>query len=174
MSTKKTPGRSEAQRASEAPRYWLMKSEPDVFSIDDLAQKKRSPWDGVRNFQARNHMRAMRVGDVVLFYHSSCEPKGVVGVARVEREAYPDHTQFDPKSDHFDERSTKDAPRWDMVDVAFVEKLPSIVTLEAMKSDAALRGMLVTQRGSRLSVQPVEPAHAHRVLALGGSELHLR
>jgi predicted RNA-binding protein with PUA-like domain len=155
--------------AQTSPRWWLMKTEPDVFSIDDLAKKKRAPWDGVRNFQARNHMAAMKAGDMVLFYHSSTEPKGVVGVARVVREAYPDHTQFDPKSDHYDPKSKPDAPRWSMVDVEFVEKLGTTVTLDAMKADPKLAGMLVTRRGMRLSVQPVETAHAARVLAVAGS-----
>jgi predicted RNA-binding protein with PUA-like domain len=154
-------------------RFWLMKTEPDVFSIDDLIAKKRAPWDGVRNFQARNHMRGMHVGDLVLFYHSSCEPKGVAGIARVVREAYPDHTQFDPKSDHYDAASKKDDPRWDMVDVEPVEKFREVVTLEAMKADAKLDGMLVIRRGMRLSVQPVEAKHAARVAEMAGAKTRL-
>ncbi len=156
--------------AAQPPCFWLMKTEPNVFGIDDLARMKRSPWDGVRNFQARNHMREMQVGDLVLFYHSSSEPKGVVGLARIVRTAYPDHTQFDPKSDHYDASSKQEDPRWSMVDVEFVEKLAGPVTLEAMKNDPALDGMLVTRRGMRLSVQPVETRHAQRVLALGKSK----
>jgi predicted RNA-binding protein with PUA-like domain len=144
-----------------------MKSEPDAYSIDHLARAGRGPWDGVRNYQARNHMRDMRVGDLVLFYHSSTEPPGVAGIARVCREAYPDHTQFDPKHDHYDPKSKRDAPRWLMVDVEMVEKLPALVTLATLKADPALEGMLATQRGMRLSVQPVEKAHFLRVLKLG-------
>jgi predicted RNA-binding protein with PUA-like domain len=159
----KTDGRS----------YWLMKSEPEVYSIDTLAKKKTGPWDGVRNFQARNHMRAMKTGDLMLFYHSSCEPPGVAGIARICREAYPDHTQFDPKNDHYDPKSDRDDPRWSMVDVEFVEKLPEFVPLETLKSDAKLDGMLVARRGMRLSVQPVSAAHFKRVLELGRAKTRL-
>jgi predicted RNA-binding protein with PUA-like domain len=148
--------------------YWLMKSEPEVYSIDHLARAGRGPWDGVRNYQARNHMRAMHVGDLVLFYHSSTEPPGVAGVARVCREAYPDHTQFDREHDHYDPKSKPDDPRWSMVDLEFVEKLETLVTLATLKSDPALEGMLVARRGMRLSVQPVELKHFRRVLELGG------
>lgn len=155
--------------AKPARGYWLMKTEPDVYSIDDLSKKGRGSWDGVRNFQARNHMRAMKVDDLVLFYHSSTEPPGVAGVARVCREAYPDPTQFDPGSDHYDPKSPADSPRWDMVDVELVEKLPRYVPLETLKSDDKLEGMLVARRGMRLSVQPVSREHFRRVLALGGA-----
>ncbi|MFI5305808.1 MAG: EVE domain-containing protein [Polyangiales bacterium] len=160
--------------AKKSPRqYWLMKSEPEVYSIDHLIRAGRGPWDGVRNYQARNHMRQMREGDLVLFYHSSTEPPGVAGVARVVREAYPDHTQFDPKSDHYDPKSKRDDPRWSMVDLEAIEKLPSLVTLATLKVDRALEGMLVARRGMRLSVQPVEPAHFRRVLELGGAKTKL-
>lgn len=144
--------------------YWLMKSEPDAFSIDTLAKLGRSPWDGVRSYQARNHMQAMRVGDLALFYHSSTEDRGVVGLARVVREAYPDHTQFDPKSQYYDKGSKPEAPRWFMVDVEFVEKFPKLVSLEELKADAQLTDMLVVRRGMRLSVQPVEAKHMRRIL----------
>ena len=143
--------------------HWLMKSEPDAFSIDDLAKKKRAPWDGVRNFQARNNMRAMAVGDLVLFYHSSVVPPGAAGIARVCRAAYPDPTSWDRKSDYYDPRSTPEKPLWMMVDVEFVEKFPRLVTLDEMKADPRLAGMLVTRRGSRLSVQPVSAVHFARV-----------
>lgn len=156
-----------AKNASAKASFWLMKTEPDVYSIDDLASKGRGSWDGVRSFQARNHMRAMRVGDLVLFYHSSTEPPGVAGIARVCREAYPDHTQFDPKHDHYDPKSKRAEPRWDMVDVELVEKLPQFVTLAEIKADPALAAMLVVRRGMRLSVQPVERAHFAHVLKLG-------
>lgn len=144
--------------------YWLMKTEPEVFSIDHLAKMGRSPWDGVRSYQARNHMQAMRSGDLVLFYHSSTEDRGVVGLAQVVREAYPDHTQFDPKSKYFDKTAKKAEPRWFMVDVEFVEKFPKLLHLETMKADPQLTDMLVVKRGMRLSVQPVELKHMRRIL----------
>jgi predicted RNA-binding protein with PUA-like domain len=154
--------------------YWLMKTEPNVYSIDTLARTSPGPWDGVRNFQARNHMRAMHVGDWVLFYHSSCEPPGVAGLARVSREAYTDHTQFDPKNDHYDPKSKSTDPRWSMVDVEFVEKFAELVTLETLKTDRQLEGMLVAKRGMRLSVQPVSAAHFRRVLQLAGAKTRLK
>jgi predicted RNA-binding protein with PUA-like domain len=152
-------------------RYWLMKSEPEVFSIEALRRDGRTPWEGVRNYQARNHLRAMKLGDLVLFYHSSADPPGVAGVARVSREAYPDDAQFNPKSDYYDAHSKQDDPRWSMVDVEFVEVLPQFVPLDALKSDEKLDGMLVRQKGMRLSVQPVEAEHFKRVLRLGKSTL---
>jgi predicted RNA-binding protein with PUA-like domain len=152
--------------AKQAVRYWLMKSEPDVFSIDDLARDGTTPWEGVRNYQARNHMRSMSVGDLILFYHSSTTPPGVAGIGRVSREAYPDKTQFDPESEYFDPKSTKDDPRWSNVDVEMVEMLARLVTLEEIKTDAKLESMLVRRRGMRLSVQPVEKAHFEHVIAL--------
>lgn len=150
-------------------RYWLMKTEPDVYSIDHLARQGQGAWDGVRNFQARNHMRDMREGDLVLFYHSSIEPPGVVGLARVCGQARPDPTQFDPKDHHYDPKSKRDDPRWSLVDVEFVEKFPMFVTLDTMKADPALAGMLVVRRGMRLSVQPVERAHFVHVLRCAGA-----
>jgi predicted RNA-binding protein with PUA-like domain len=147
-------------------RYWLMKTEPDAFSISDLRRKKVAHWDGVRSFQARTQLQAMRVGDLALFYHSSTDPPGVVGLCRVVREAYPDHTQFQKKSKYYDPRAKKDAPRWFMVDVEFVEKFPAMVTLETIKADPALATMLVVRRGQRLSVQPVEAAHMQHILEL--------
>jgi predicted RNA-binding protein with PUA-like domain len=151
-----------------------MKSEPDVFSIDDLERIGREHWDGVRNYQARNHMQRMRTGDLVLFYHSSAKPPGVAGVARVCREAYPDHGQFDPRSKYHDPKATPEKPRWFMVDVEFVRKLKRLVTLDELKQDPALSGMLVVRRGMRLSVQPVEPQHFERVLHAGGISASLR
>lgn len=138
--------------------YWLMKTEPSAFSIDDLQKTGTECWDGVRNFQARNHLRAMRMGDLAFFYHSSEEPIGVAGVCDIVREAYPDHTQFDPASKYFDPRSTPERPRWYMVDVRFVEKFPRVLTLRELKEIPGLERMLVTQRGVRLSVQPVGDA----------------
>jgi len=148
------------------PKHWLMKSEPDVYSIDQLRREGRGSWDGVRNYQARNHMQSMKVGDLVLFYHSNADPPGVAGIARVCREAYPDPTQFDRKSEYHDPKATRAAPRWFMVDVEFVETLPRLVSLAELRDDAKLDGMLVTRRGMRLSVQPVEAAHFRRVCAL--------
>lgn len=150
--------------------YWLMKSEPDVYSIDDLARERRGRWEGVRNYQARNHLRAMQVGDLGLFYHSSTTPPGVAGLLRISGAADEDPTQFDAGSPYHDPKSTRAAPRWSLVDVEFVEKFPTLVTLEQLKRDPALAGMLVTRRGMRLSVQPVEDAHFRRVLQLAGAK----
>ena len=140
--------------------YWLFKSEPSEFSIDDLANKKgrREHWDGVRNYQARNFMRdKMRIGDLGFFYHSSCAQPAIVGIVRVVKEAYPDHTAFDPTDKHFDEKSDPDAPRWYMVDVAFVEKLQQPITLQALKAckNSSMRDFPLTRRGNRLSIMPV-------------------
>ena len=160
-----------AETTSDHPRplLWLMKSEPDVFSIGDLEREGSTPWDGVRNYQARNYMRdMMAIGDLVLFYHSNTSPPGVVGVARVVREAYPDPTAFDETSEVYDPKSSPAAPRWFLVDVGFVERWPRTVPLDELKADPALAEMLVVQRGQRLSIQPVEPVHFRHVLALGG------
>lgn len=137
-------------------KYWLMKSEPDVFSIDQLKVKKKSGWDGVRNYQARNFMRdEMSIGDMVLFYHSSCEVPGIAGLARVCKESHPDPTQYDSKSEYYDPKATKDNPRWFMVEVEFVEKFDRVVTLNEIKSKKELANMPVVQKGSRLSINPV-------------------
>jgi predicted RNA-binding protein with PUA-like domain len=148
--------------------YWLMKSEPDAFSIDDLARRGREHWDGVRSFQARNNMRAMKVGDRAFFYHSSTHPPGVAGISEIVREAYPDHTAWDPSSKYFDPSSNPEKPRWYMVDVAFVEKFPRLVTLEELKRTPGLEDMPVTQRGMRLSVQPVSETHWQIVVDMAG------
>ncbi len=143
-----------------AKNYWLMKSEPNTYSIADLQRDQKTCWEGVRNYQARNLMRDdMRVGDEVLFYHSSAKPAGVAGLARVCAAAYPDHTALDKKSKYYDEKATKDNPIWMMVDVEFVAAFPEIISLETIKSTAALSGILVAKRGMRLSVQPVEKKH---------------
>ncbi len=137
--------------------FWLMKSEPDEFSIDDLARgpKKGSPWTGVRNYQARNFMRDhMQVGDGVLFYHSSCEVPGIAGIARVARRAYPDATQFDRKSKYYDAASKREAPRWAHVDVAFVQKT-RLMPLDELRGYPELAEMVVLKRGNRLSITPV-------------------
>ena len=135
--------------------YWLIKTEPGTYSIDDLERDGRTPWDGVRNPRARNYMKEMKEGDLVIFYHSSAEPPGAAGIAKVVREAYPDPSQFDKKSKYYDEQSKADAPRWWLVDVGFVEKLERLVSLHEIKAEAALANMVLVNN-SRLSVQPVE------------------
>jgi predicted RNA-binding protein with PUA-like domain len=150
-----------------ANRYWLLKSEPDVFSIDDLESEGSTPWDGVRNYQARNNMRAMKAGDEVLYYHSNAKPPCVVGIARVCREAYADPTQFDPKSHYYDPKSDPDDPRWSLVDVEFVARLPRMVTLEKVKGERDLADMELLRYG-RLSVQSVTPEQFERVKEMGG------
>lgn len=157
-----------ATEGSAAPGYWLMKSEPDEFSIDDLARRGVEPWSGVRNYQARNYLRdQMRIGDRVLFYHSSCAEPAVVGLARVASAARPDPTQFDPESPYHDPRSTRDAPRWYLVDVAFERRLRRPVTLATLRRHAgALAGLPLLARGNRLSVMPVAPAHFDLIVAL--------
>ena len=150
-----------------AKSYWLMKSEPETYSIDDLERDGRTHWDGVRNYKARNHMRAMKVGDGVLFYHSNQTPPAVVGIAREVREAYPDPAQFDRKSKYYDEKSTREKPRWDMVDVAFVAKAKQPVGLPEIKAEKALEDMQLVRYG-RLSVQSVEKAEFERVKKMAG------
>jgi len=148
-------------------KFWLMKSEPDVFSIDMLQIKKKSGWDGVRNYQARNYMRDdMKIGDMVLFYHSSCEIPGIAGLARVSLNSIPDPTQFDPKSDYFDPKATKDNPRWFMVEVEFVEKFINVITLLTLKKMTALENMPLVQKGSRLSINPVTNEEYETILRL--------
>ena len=145
-------------------RYWLMKSEPEVYSIDDLARDGTTSWSGVRNYQARNFMRDdMKIGDLVLFYHSNAEPPGVAGIAKVVRTAHPDLTALDPRSPYHDLKATPENPIWQMVDVGFVAAFKRIVSLDELRADPALAGMLVIKRGMRLSVQPVDPAHFKRV-----------
>lgn len=150
-------------------KYWLMKSEPDVFSIEQLKKDKTTWWEGVRNYQARNFMKEMQIGDEVLFYHSNAEPSGVAGIAKVSKLAEPDGGQFDKKSEYYDPKATKEKPIWFCVQVAFDEKFPEVVSLVDLKANEKLDGMLVVQKGSRLSVQPVEKKHFDIVkkMALG-------
>jgi len=150
-------------------RCWLVKSEPETFSIDDLAASPRrmTSWDGVRNYQARNFMRAMAVGDRVFFYHSNADPPAVVGIAEVSRTAYPDDTQFDKSGDHYDPDSLPDAPRWDMVDIRFLEKFDQAVSLDRLRKEPRLKGMTLLKKGSRLSVQPVTPSEWDIIVKLG-------
>lgn len=151
-------------------RCWLMKSEPNRYSIDDLARDGHTHWDGVRNYQARNLMREMAVGDRVLFYHSSANPPGVAGLARVVREAYPDLSAQDPDSHYYDEKATPEDPRWYMVDIEFVERLSEFVPLADLKDAPGLGEMVVTKR-SRLSVQPVTPGEYSIVRRMGGKDV---
>lgn len=152
--------------------YWLMKSEPDVFSIDDLKKSKNmtSGWDGVRNYQARNFMRDdMRKGDLVLFYHSNAKPPGVAGIAEIVQESHPDHTQFDQNSEYYAARATKEKPIWFMVAVKFKEKFSRLVSIQELKEQKELDGFQLLQRGSRLSILPVSKKHWDHILKLGRS-----
>jgi predicted RNA-binding protein with PUA-like domain len=147
-------------------RYWLLKSEPDVYSIDDLARDGTTHWDSIRNFQARNFLRDdMRPGDRAFFYHSSAKPPGVAGIVEIAGEGYPDPSARDPKSDYYDAAATDADPRWYMVDVRFVRKFDSLVSLDALKANPALADMVLLQR-SRLSVQPVEKKHFDAIVAM--------
>ncbi len=152
--------------------YWLMKSEPNEYSIDDLATETKGyeHWDGVRNYQARNFMRQMKVGDKVFFYHSNTKVPGIVGIAEVVREAYPDHTQFDPENSHYDPKSKPENPRWDMVDIKFVRKLDRIIPLTELKSRPELMDMPLVRKGNRLSVMPVTPEQWDFILSLEKQE----
>ena len=137
-------------------RHWLMKSEPGSYSIDDLERDGKTFWDGVRNYQARNFMRDdMKLGDLAFFYHSGAEPPSIAGIMEIVKEGYPDHTQFDPDSKYFDPKASPDNPRWVMVDVKFVKKFDKTIPLSELKETAGLEEMMVTKRGSRLSIQPV-------------------
>jgi predicted RNA-binding protein with PUA-like domain len=150
-------------------KYWLMKTEPEMFGIDDLAARptQTEPWDGVRNYQARNMMRDdMRVGDGVFFYHSNCKEPGIVGIARVARAAYPDLTELDPDSKYYDPKATTDKPRWFRVDVKFERKFKQTIGLQALKTYPQLEGMVVLSRGSRLSITQVSEEHWRFILGL--------
>ena len=149
--------------------YWLMKSEPDVFGIDHLIAmpNKTEHWDGVRNYQARNMMRdQMKKGDLVFFYHSNCKEPGIVGIAKVVKEGYPDHTAFDPESKYYDPKSDPDNPRWYMVDIQHKRKLKRTITLQELKQHPQLEGMALLRKGNRLSVMPVEKKHWNYILGL--------
>lgn len=148
---------------------WLIKSEPDVFSIEDLAKVAQEPWSGVRNYQARNYMwKEMKVGDLALFYHSNAKPPGIAGIAKVASAPYPDPTQFDKKSEYFDPAATEEKPRWYLVDFEHVATFKELLPLETLKSDNILSEMLVCQKGTRLSITPVEKKHFARILKLAG------
>ena len=151
--------------------HWLIKSEPDVFSIEDLERVGREPWTGVRNYQARNFMwREMKPGDLALFYHSNAKPSGIAGIAKVVGSPYPDPTQFDAKSEYLDSKSTRENPRWWLVDFEFVDSFSEIIPLDTLKQDAELCEMMVCQRGTRLSINPVSAKHFKRACKLGGGK----
>ena len=149
-------------------RYWLIKSEPDAYSIDDLKRDGKTPWTGVRNYQARNFMRdQMKPGDRAFYYHSNCEAPGIVGIAEVASIAYPDETQFDRKSKYYDETATREAPRWLHVDFRFVKKIGP-VALDELRRHEALAHMRILARGNRLSITPVDPAEWDYIVKLAG------
>ena len=151
--------------------YWLMKSEPDAFSIDDLYRRPNQTehWDGVRNYQARNMMRDdMKIGDQIFFYHSNCKLPGIVGIAEVVKESYPDFTAFDPKDKHFDPKSNPDNPTWFMVDVRFVRKLKRTISLQELKQKPELSDLALVRRGNRLSIMPVGEQQWAIILKLEG------
>lgn len=150
-----------------AKSFWLMKSEPDVFGIDDLKKVKQEPWDGVRNYQARNFMRdSMRKGDLVLFYHSNAKPPGVAGVAEICSDAYPDPTQFDKKSKYFDAKSDPENPRWLLRDVKFKKKFKELIPLSDLKQYKELKDMKLLQKGNRLSIMPVTKKEYDFIISL--------
>ena len=148
--------------------YWLMKSEPDVYSISDLAQQQETIWDGVRNYQASNFLRSMQVGDLAFFYHSNTKPPGIVGLMRIKQVAIDDPSQFDPQSDYFDPKSTPGKPRWQTVGVEYVQTFPQSITLEALRLHFIPDDLWVVRQGNRLSVMPVADAIASRILSLAG------
>jgi predicted RNA-binding protein with PUA-like domain len=150
-------------------QYWLVKSEPVTYGIDALRAEKQTAWTGVRNYQARNYMRAMRIGDGVLFYHSNCAVPGVYGLACVVTLAYTDPTQFDAGGHYYEPRATQEAPVWDLVDLAFVSRFAEPVLLTTLRASPKLAGMHILQRGSRLSVTPVTPAEYQEILRLAGA-----
>ncbi len=150
-------------------QYWLFKSEPNCFSIDDLSRRPKqiSPWDGVRNYQVRNMLRdEIKLGDQVFFYHSSCTPPGIAGIVEVVKEGYPDFTAWDLRSDHYDPKSTQENPRWYMVDVKLVKKFPRLITLDEIKQDSKLKEMLILRKGNRLSITPVTSKEWKEILTL--------
>jgi len=150
-----------------AAKYWLVKSEPSAYSIDDLVRDKITHWDGVRNYQARNYMRdEMKLGDKVLFYHSNAEPIAVVGVCEVAKEGYPDFSAFDPEDKHFDPKSKIDSPTWIMVDIKIIEKFIRPVALDEIKGNSKLQNMKLVQRGNRLSVMPIDKNEFNEIMKL--------
>lgn len=153
-----------------AIKYWLMKSEPNVFSIDDLAKSKNQTtyWDGVRNYQARNFLRdEIKIGDKVIFYHSNSEPPGAAGICEVVKEGYPDFTAFDPENSHYDPKSKKESPTWFMVDIKLIKKFSHFVSIDEMRENKKLQGMKLLQRGNRLSVIPLTKQEFDEIIKMG-------
>jgi predicted RNA-binding protein with PUA-like domain len=149
-------------------RCWLIKSEPGEYSIDDLARDGKTAWEGVRNYQARNYLRdELKLGDLVLYYHSNADPPGVAGICRVSRESYPDPTALDPSDPHYDPKATAAQPIWMAVDVEMVEKFPQLVSLDVLRAQPKLADLMVLRRGMRLSIQPVDPKHMDLIRRLG-------
>ena len=144
-----------------------MKSEPEVFSIDDLSKVTKEPWDGVRNYQARNFMKSMKKGDLAFFYHSNCKPPGIAGIMTITNTAYPDHTSWDPESAYYDEKSSKDNPRWFMVDVKYKKRFKQLISLEDLKDQDALADLPLVRKGNRLSIMPVTAKQWNYILSLG-------
>lgn len=148
-------------------QYWLMKSEPETFGIDDLQRVGREPWDGIRNYQARNFMRdGMQTGDLALFYHSNADPTGVAGIMRIVTPARPDPTAFNPEAKYYDPKSKPEDPRWFLVDVEFERKLNRVITLAELRAQSELGDMQLLRKGNRLSILPIEARHWHAILAL--------
>jgi predicted RNA-binding protein with PUA-like domain len=150
------------------PQYWLIKSDPDTYSIDDLKREMVTPWSGVRNYQARNYLRRMRPGDALLFYHSSAGPAAIVGLATVAKAAYPEPDQFRKESKYFDETATKEKPRWFCPDVRFVEKFSQAVPIEKLRAEKTLKNLELLKRGSRLSVMPVSSQEFECIRKMAG------
>lgn len=151
-------------------KYWLMKSEPECFGIEDLKMRPRQTecWDGVRNYQARNMMRdEMQVGDLVFFYHSNCKIPGIAGIAKIVKSAYTDHTQFDPENEHYDPKATRENPRWVMVDVKFEKQFDTVISLDSLRENPKLKEMPLLRKGNRLSITPVSKAQWEAVLRMG-------
>lgn len=149
--------------------YYLMKSEPDCYSIDNLKKDKTTAWSGVRNYQARNFMMEMKKGDEILFYHSSAKDIGIVGIGRVSKEAYPDHTAQDKADEHYDPKATKEKPIWQMVDIKFVKKFPKIITLDELRKHKSLKDMFILRKGNRLSVTSVTQKEFESILKISNS-----
>ena len=166
----KSPQRKNQTLTPTAKRYWLLKSEPGVYSIDHLAKDKKTDWECVRNYQARNFMlRDMQTGDEVLFYHSNAEPSGIAGLAKVNSGPKPDKTQFDKNSEYFDPKATQENPRWHCVEVSFVKKFASVITLDQLRKPKELAEMQVLKKGQRLSVQPVTEAEFRSILKISAN-----
>jgi predicted RNA-binding protein with PUA-like domain len=148
--------------------YWLMKSEPLSYSIEDLEKEKRTAWEGVRNYQARNYMRdSMKIGDLTLFYHSNANPSGVAGICEISKTHVPDHTSWDPKSKYFDPKSSRELPRWIMVELDFVERFPRLIALSELRDNKRLEGLGVLQKGCRLSIIPINSEHFNIIRKMG-------